>query len=185
MAADITQMLLDAQGGNKEAVDSLYQEVYAELRRVARAQLRLSPGDTLRTTALVHEAYLKLFDQTRVGLKDRNHFFALSARAMRQILVDHFRSGRAGKRGGGSAPLELKDGEVPVGARSEILLALDEALQRLALLNKRLSQVVEYKFFGGLTQDQIADTLGLSERTVRSDWLKAKAWLARELEAAG
>jgi len=183
MATDITQMLLDARRGNAEAVDSLYHEVYDELRRLARVQLRRISGGTLSTTALVHEAYLKLFDEARVGLKDRNHFFALSARVMRQILVDHFRRGRAAKRGGAVAPLELRDGEVPVDARSDVLLALDEALSRLADLNKRLSQVVEYKFFGGMTQEQIADVLGLSERTVRSDWLKAKAWLARALEA--
>ncbi len=183
MPADITQLLQQARDGDAEAVDLLYQQVYDELRRLARAQLRRRSGGTLNTTGLVHEAYLKLFEGTQLGVKDRSHFFALSARAMRQILVDHFRRRKSGKRGAGRPVLSLGDAEIPVEARSDVLLAVDEALTRLAKLNKRLSQVVELKFFGGLTQEKIAEVLDLSSRTIRTDWLKAKAWLAKELSA--
>ena len=185
MAGEITQLLLDAQGGDESALDQLYAQVYDELRRLARSQLRKKPGAVLRTTTLVHEAYIKLVDQSRVSVKNRGHFFALSARAMRQILVDHFRRDSAGNRGGKQAALQLDEGNVPVAERGDAVLAVDEALTRLAELNDRLSRVVEYRFFGGMTQEQVADYLELSERTVRSDWLKAKAWLARELVQYG
>lgn len=182
MAADTTQLLIDAQQGDQRALDDLYDHVYEELHQMAHYQLRRGQeGHTLNTTALVHEAYLKLFDQTRVGVQDRAHFFALSARAMRQILVDHFRRNQAQKRGGDRTVFRFIDGQVPAQVRGEVLLALDEALKRLAQLNERLARVVEYKFFGGMTQDEIGKVLGLTARTVRSDWRKAKAWLAHEL----
>ncbi|MDX1547275.1 MAG: sigma-70 family RNA polymerase sigma factor [Rhodothermales bacterium] len=178
----MTQLLIAAHSGDRAAFEDLYRLVYDELRQVARAQLRRRrPGDTLQTTALVHEAYLKLCDHARLGVQDRAHFFALSARAMRQILVDHFRRRRAEKRGGAHRPLTLQDGQIPAEARGEVLLALDEALTRLAALDERLAQVVEYKFFGGMTQEEIGQVLGLTERTVRSDWRKARLWLTREL----
>jgi RNA polymerase sigma factor (TIGR02999 family) len=183
-APDVTQLLLDAQDGDPEALNALYPHVYEELRRLARAQLRRQrPGGTLNTTALVHEAYLKLFDQNRIDVQSRTHFFALSARAMRQILVDHFRRGQAQKRGGDRTILPLLEGQVPIEARGEVILSIHDALDRLEQLNERLSRVVEYKFFGGMTQAEIGDVLGLSARTVRSDWRKARAWLARELAA--
>ncbi len=182
MPPDITQLLIDAREGDRVAFGDLFDRVYDELRVLARAQLRrMRPGDTLATTALVHEAYLKLCDQTRLDVHDRTHFFALSARAMRQVLVDHFRRGQAQKRGGEHRPVSLQDGQIPGENRGEVLLALDEALTRLAGLNERLSQVVECRFFGGMTQEEIAEVLGVTDRTVRNDWRKAKAWLAREL----
>lgn len=182
MSSDITQLLIDARHGDRDAFGHLFDQVYDELRGLARGQLRrLRPGDTLATTALVHEAYLKLCDQTRLDVHDRTHFFALSARAMRQILVDHFRRSQAEKRGGNRHPVSLQEGQIPVEDRGDVLLALDEALTRLGHLNERLSQVVEYKFFGGMTQEEIAEVLGVTDRTVRNDWRKAKAWLAREL----
>ncbi len=182
MSSDITQLLLDARHGDRAAFGDLFDRVYDELRGLAHAQLRrMRPGATLDTTALVHEAYLKLCDQTRLGVHDRAHFFALSARAMRQVLVDHFRQNQAEKRGGNRRPVSLQEGQIPIEARGEVLLALDEALTRLAGLNERLSLVVECKFFGGMTQEGIAEVLGVTDRTVRNDWRKAKAWLTREL----
>ena len=181
MPGEVTQLLIEVQRGDQAALDALYGSVYGELHALAHAQLRRRPGATLNTTALVHEAYLKLCDQDSLGVRDRAHFFALSARVMRNILVDHFRRRRAGKRGGDRRPLPLHDGQVPVALRGDVLLALDEALERLAQLDERLARVVEYKFFGGMTEDEIAAVLGLSGRTVRSDWRKARAWLARAL----
>lgn len=181
MAEDITQMLLDAQQGDAEARERVYAIVYEELRRLAHAQLSRKPGSTLGTTALVHEAFIKLCDQSRLDVKDRSHFMCLSARAMRHILVDHFRQRSAGKRGGRVRALSLDEASLGPGERGEILLDLDEALEGLSALNPRLGLVVECRFFGGMTQPQIAEALGISERTVQSDWLKAKAYLAREL----
>ncbi len=182
MPADVTQLLIDARKGDRVAVGDLFDHVYDELRVVARAQLRRRrPGDTLATTALVHEAYLKLCDQTRLGVHDRAHFFALSARVMRQVLVDHFRRNNAEKRGMNRKLLSLQEGQIPMEDRGEVLLALDEALTQLAALNERLSQVVEFRFFAGMTQEEIAEVLGVTDRTVRNDWRKAKAWLFREL----
>ena len=183
-APDVTQLLIEAQAGDPEALNELYPHVYEELRRLAHAQLRRQrPGGTLHTTALVHEAYLKLFDQRQVDVESRSHFFALSARAMRQILVDHFRRRSAQKRGGDQTVLPLEEGQIPVEARGDVLLALDDALDRLEQLDERLSRVVEYKFFGGMTEQEIGNVLDLSARTIRSDWRKAKAWLALNLEA--
>jgi RNA polymerase sigma factor (TIGR02999 family) len=175
-------LLLDVREGETGAVEDLYGAVYDDLRQMAHFQLRRrQPGATLNTTALVHEAYIKLFDQSRVSVQDRSHFFALSARAMRQILVDYFRRGQAQKRGGGLTAWSLHESQVPIEARGDVLLALDEALTRLTALNERLAQVVEYKFFGGMTEEEIATILDLTPRTVRSDWRKAKMWLTREL----
>lgn len=182
MAADITQLLINVREGEAGALDALFGAVYDELREIAHFQLqRQQPSETLNTTALVHEVYLKLFDQSRVRVQDRSHFLALSARAMRQILVDYFRRRQAQKRGGGCPVLSLQEGQVPIEARGDVLLALDEALTRLTTLNERLGRVVEYKFFGGMTEEEIASVLDLTPRTVRSDWRKAKMWLTREL----
>ncbi len=184
MSSDFTQRLIDAREGTPSAVNDLFHQVYDELRLLAHAQLRrMQPGHTLQTTALVHEAYLKLCDRTRLDVRDQAHFYALSAQAMRQILVDYFRKNRAEKRGGMRKPNVFQDGLIPIEDRGDVLLALDEALTRLATLNERLSKVVEYRFFGGMTQERIAEVLGVTDRTVRNDWRKAKAWLARELQS--
>lgn len=180
--SEITRLLHDAKHGNEEALNRLYPLVYDQLREIARRQLNRRRGDSFETTALVHEAYLKMFDQSSAELADRAHFFALSARAMRQILVDHFRKSRAGKRGGQYDFLTLQDGQIPAEERGDILLALDAAMQKLGTQSKRLCQVVEYKFFGGMSQEEIATVMGVTDRTVRSDWRKARAWLANELK---
>lgn len=182
----ITNLLL-AWGapGEQRPADRLLPLVYDELRRVAHRQLgRERSGHTLSTTALVHEAYLRLVDQTRARWVDRAHFFAVAAGVMRRILVDYARRFRAAKRGGGVQPVDLDQVEVSLDERSEMLINLDEALGRLAELNPRLSRVVEYRFFGGMTEEETAEALGVTDRTVRRDWIKAKAWLSRELRAS-
>ncbi len=179
----ITNMLLEwGTPGERRPVDRLLPLVYDELRRVAHRQLgRERPGHTLSTTALVHEAYLRLVDQTRARWVDRAHFFAVAAGVMRRILVDYARRFRAAKRGGDAQHVDLDLAQVSLDERSELLVNLDEALGRLAELNPRLSQVVECRFFGGMTEEETAEALGVTDRTVRRDWIKAKAWLSREL----
>ena len=157
--------------------------VYDELKLIARAQLRRRSRGTLMTTEVVHEAYLKLFGNQAARAKDRSHFLALAAQAMRQVLVDAFRSRQAEKRGGGLAPETLDTGSVPVEDRGAVLLAIHQALDRLAGFDERMAQVVVCKFFGGMTEDEIANALGVSKRTVSSEWRQARAWLARELAA--
>jgi RNA polymerase sigma factor (TIGR02999 family) len=180
----ITDCLLKVRGGNRDAIDRLFPLVYAELRRVAHDALRRDRIDhTLGTTGLVHEAYLKLVDQTRVEWHDRAHFFGVAARAMRQILVDYARRHGAIKRGGRVRPLALEEGMVPAEERSEALLALDEALTRLAVHDSSLALVVECRFFAGLTEDETAEAVGGSTRTVQRQWRRAKAWLYQELSA--
>ncbi|MDH3404598.1 MAG: ECF-type sigma factor [Acidobacteriota bacterium] len=181
MASDITQNLRAARAGDEAALEALYGQVYDELRTLARRQLRRLRGGPLQTTEVVNEAYLRLCKQVELGVKDRAHFYAVSARAMRQVLIDHFRSRNAEKRGGSERALTLDEGRVPVAERGAVLLDLDEALQRLATLDPRLARVVELKFFGGMTESQIGLALEVSERTVRGDWRKAKAWLSRAL----
>ena len=185
----VTDLLGAWRRGETDALDRLFPLVYDELRRVASRQLeREATGHTLDTTALVHEAYLRLVDQTRVAWADRAHFFAIAARAMRRVLLDHARRHRATKRGGGVLPATLDDG-TPVGSngdadadgRAATLIALDEALDRLESVDARLSRVIECRFFGGLTEDETAEALGVTARTVRRDWVKAKAWLAQAM----
>jgi RNA polymerase sigma factor (TIGR02999 family) len=182
MSSETTQLLLEARRGGDAAVAALFERLYPELRAIAHGQLRhrLQTG-TIGTTALIHEAYLKLCDHDQLEARDRSHFFALAARVMRQILVDYFRSQSAQKRGGGADIQPFEYGRIPAETRGETLLALDEALARLEALDERLARVVECRFFGGMTQDQIGEALGLSPRTVRNDWRKAKAWLGFEL----
>lgn len=178
----VTALLAGLANGDAAASDALFPLLYEELRRVAHRQLRAErAGHTLCTTALVHEAYLRLVDQTRAQWVNRAQFLSVAARAMRRVLIDYARRYRAGKRGGGWDRLDLDDVDVPVAERAESLLALDDALERLTVLNPRLTQVVECRFFGGMTEPEIADALGLTERTVRRDWVKAKAWLHDEL----
>jgi RNA polymerase sigma factor (TIGR02999 family) len=161
-------------------------KVHDELRQIAHRLLQKRPaGHMLTTTALVHEAYLKLIDQSRVEWSDRAHFQALSARVMRQILIDYFRKQTAEKRGGDAPMVSLEEGKIPVDQRGETLLALDDALDRLSDRDPRKAQIVMYQFFGGMTQRAIADVLDVSTRTVRREWKKARAWLARELSGHG
>ena len=183
----ITRLLLDWDGaGEPDSMDRLLPLVYDELHRIAHRHLALEQvGHTLVTTALVHEAYLRLVDQTRVRWVDRSHFFAVAARVMRRVLVDYARRYRAAKRGAGARPVDLDAVEVPLAERSESLIALDEALERLADLNPRLSRIVECRFFAGMTEEETAEALGVTERTVRRDWVKARGWLSRELEVRG
>jgi RNA polymerase sigma factor (TIGR02999 family) len=177
----VTDLLLEMRGGDTQAMDRLLTLVYGELRRMAHAQLRRErPGHTLSTTGLVHETYMRLVDQTRVEWRDRAHFLAAAAWAMRRILVDYARRNRAARRGGGNVRFTL-DVDVPAGERSELLLALDEALDRLAALDGRLGQVVECRYFGGLTEQETAEVLGVTRRTVQRDWAKARGFLYLEM----
>ncbi len=178
---EITDLLLQVREGSPDAMDRLVHGVYGELRRIASRQLQGEcPGHTLSTTGLVHETYLKLADQTRVQWQDRAHFYRVASSAMRRILVDYARRHRAQRRGGELRRVTL-DEEATATERAETLLALDEALGRLAELNPRLSQVVECRYFGGLTEEETAEALGVTTRTVQRDWAKARGWLYLEL----
>ena len=185
LPADVTQALLDARAGGAsgaEAAGRVWAAVYGELRHIADRELRAGRGsETLTPTALVHEAYVKLVDAARLDLASRTHFFALSCSAMRQVIVDHARRRQAGKRGGGHRPLPLDAAPTLAEAPAEDVLALDEALQQLAALDPRLEQVVECRYFGGLSVVETAEVMGTSERTVERDWARAKAYLYRAL----
>jgi RNA polymerase sigma factor (TIGR02999 family) len=178
----ITDVLLQARGGDPAVVDRLFAAVYDELRRVAHhALLGERPGHTLGTTGLVHETYFKLVDQSRVEWHDRAHFFGVAARAMRQILVDYARRRGALKRGGRVEVLALEEGLVAAEERAEAFLAVDDALTRLAAHDAGMAQVVECRFFAGLTEEETAESTGTSLRTVQRQWRRAKAWLYQEL----
>jgi RNA polymerase sigma factor (TIGR02999 family) len=178
----ITDALLQARDGDPEAVDRLFGQVYDELHRVARHALRgESTGHTLTPTGLVHEAYFKLVDQTRVEWRDRGHFLGVASRAMRQVLVEYARRRGAAKRGGRIRPVALEEGLVSVEERAEALLAVDEALTRLAQHDPAMAQVVECRFFAGLSEEETAEALGVGLRTVQRQWRRAKAWLYQEL----
>ncbi len=185
--ATVTQLLGAWRAGDASALDRLLPRVYDELRTLARRQLRRRrPGDTLNTTALVHEAYLKLVDQTQAAWNDRAHFLAASAQAMRHILIDYARKQRAQKRGGSARPVTFHEvwmgGEdVPTAVRAASLLDVHDALERLARLDARQARVVELKFFGGLTEREVGDVLGISVSTVYRDWRQARLWLLRAL----
>lgn len=180
----VTLLLLELRDGQSGAMDRLFPLVYEELRRIARRALRRErTGHTLATTGLVHEAYLRLVDQTRLEYQDRAHFFGIAARAMRQILVDYARRHRAAKRGGAQRVVTLEEGALALEDRAEALLALDEALTDLESVDARLGQIVQCRFFGGLTEDETAEVVGVTARTVRRDWLKAKGWLHQQLTA--
>ena len=171
-----------ADSRNVVAAEAMFPLLYDELRRIAHRQLELErTGHTLSTTALVHEAYVKLADQTRAQFASRAHFLAVAAQAMRRILVEYARKVRADKRGGKWHRLDLDQVDIPVEDRAEALVALDGALERLASLNPRLSQVVECRFFGGMTEPEIATALGVTYRTIRRDWIKAKGWLLTDI----
>ena len=172
-------LLRAAREGEREALDRLLPLVYEELRFLARRQLgREQVGHTLRPTGLVHEAYMKLAGGGGIAAEDRAHFLAIAARAMRQVLVDHARRRTAAKRGGGWNRTTLTDGKQSIEFDPAEMLALDRAL---AELEPRQRQVVEYRFFGGMEEREIAEVLGVTDRTVRRDWVKARAWLYRSL----
>jgi RNA polymerase sigma-70 factor, ECF subfamily len=179
---DVTQLLLDWSKGNQGASDKLMPLVYDELRRVAQNYLRHErPDHTLQATALVHEAYLKLVDQTNVDWRNRAHFFGLASQMMRHILVDHARRHQAAKRGGPGQRLTLVEAVSFPEQKAFDLVALDEALTSLAQLDSQQSGIVEMRFFGGLTIEETATALSLSVATVKREWRVAKAWLLREL----
>jgi RNA polymerase sigma factor (TIGR02999 family) len=164
------------------AVDRLVPLLYDELRRVARRQLRREQaGHTLTTTALVHEAYLRLAGAEQLADGERGRFLGIAARVMRQVLIDYARRGQARKRGGVQRRVSLSGIVIPAPAASDTLLGLDEALRELATASPRLAQVVECRFFGGLTEEETGLALGVTPRTIRRDWLKARAWLAHSL----
>lgn len=179
---EVTQLLVSWNGGNQEALEQLIPLVYEELRRLARRHMaRERAGHTLQTTDLVNEAYLRLVDAQSVRWQNRAHFFAVSAQLMRRILVDFARARRNLKRGGGAEQISLEEALIVTPERGANLIALDQALERLAALNARQGQVVELRYFGGLSEEEIAEVLKVSPRTVRSDWSLARAWLYREL----
>ncbi|MBA3650198.1 MAG: sigma-70 family RNA polymerase sigma factor [Chthoniobacterales bacterium] len=179
---EITQLLTDWRQGNEGALDQLTPLVYEDLRRLAHHFMAgQRPDHTLQTTALVNEAYLRLADQTDPKWQDRAHFFAVAARAMRQILVNYAHSARAQKRGGGAQKVELEEAALVSPAQSQEIVELHEALDRLGAFDSRKTEVVELKYFGGLNYDEIAEVLKVSAITVRRDWEFAKAWLYSEL----
>ena len=180
---EITRLLQRHHHGDREAFDRLVTLAYEQLRAVARGQLARAGrrGQTLDTTALVQEAYLDLFDEHGVDWQDRGHFFAVCARAMRRILVDDARRRQAVKRGAGAAAVTLQPDMVAIEARSEQVLAVDAALEDLAAFNPRLAQVVECRWFAGMTEEETARALDTSLRTVQRDWMRARAWLLKAL----
>lgn len=178
----VTELLLDWGAGDGEARERLMQLVYEELHRIAGGKLRGERvGHTLQATALVNEAYMRLVDQTRVQWRNRAHFFGIASQLMRRILVDHARRRYAGKRGGGAPRLSLGDVSVPSAGGDVDLIELDDALARLAKLDPRLAKLVELRFFGGLTVEEVAEVQGMSTATVKRDWAAARAWLYRAL----
>lgn len=181
-AGEVTELLQRLAGGDSDAENRLLDLVYAELHRMAgRYMRRERPGHTLQATALVHEAYFRLVDQTGKEWKNRAHFFGVAAQVMRRILVDHARNHLALKRGQGARQVSL-DEQIAVGEyEPELFIAIDESLRHLAEWDPRQSQIVEYRFFAGLTDEETAETLGISVRTVQREWSVAKAWLRAEL----
>lgn len=178
----VSALLRSARAGDRETVNRLVDLVYDELRRMAHIRLRGEPaGHTLNTTALAHEAYMKLVDQTQVEWRDRAHFLAVASMAMRRILVDHARKHRTQKRYGELKRVPLDAANLSVDERADTLLELDQALTRLAKIDERLSRVVECRFFGGMTEEETAEALGVTSRTVRADWARARGLLYLEL----
>jgi RNA polymerase sigma factor (TIGR02999 family) len=182
--SQVTEVLIDASSGDPEASDALWSLIYEELHKIARRHLlRELPDHTLSTTALVHEAYIRLVDQERTEWQSRGHFYAVASTVYRRILVDHARERGAQKRGAEFARVTLEESMVASDQRLDDLLALDEALDRLESIDQRLARIVECRYFGGLTDDEIAESFDLSTRTVRREWKKAKGLLLRLLEA--
>jgi len=183
---EITRLLVSISEGDRHALNWLFPVVYAELRALAHRQLaHIRPGETLRTTALVHEAYLKLLGADRPEWHDRRHFFAVASRAMRQISVDYARARATQKRGGNTPALTLDEQRLPVADRAHELVQLDQALTELESLSERQGQVVELRFFGGLSVEETAAVMDVSERTVKREWQKARAFLFDALRREG
>lgn len=181
-ATDLTVLLHDLSGGREGALDEILPLVYEELRRIAHRHLaKERGGHTLSTTALVHEAYVKLVDVKRVDWRDRTHFLAMASRSMRRILVDYARAHRSEKRGGTAERVPLSHAVEVAEERAADVLALDEALRRLEELDERQARGVEYRFFGGMTLEEVGEALGVSHGTAKRDWTLARAWLNREL----
>jgi RNA polymerase sigma factor (TIGR02999 family) len=181
-SGDITQLLTAARAGDREALNRVFAHVYDEIRAIARRQLhRVGRPDTLNTTAIVHEAYLKLVGSAGVSFENRSHFLRTAATAMRQVLVDHARTRARKKRGGGVRPFLLDDIDAPIEQRAAEILELDEALHRLSAMSERLGRVIELRFFGGLSVEEAAEVLGVTDRTVKRDWRAARAFLYNEL----
>ncbi len=184
-SSEITRILQDWNDGDQDAKELLLPFVYDELRRQARILMSAERRDhTLQPTALVHEAFLRLSQQTGMEWKDRSHFYGIASRLMRQILIDHARKVAAKKRGERPIHFSLDDVQVPVEDRAVAFVALDEALEKLESFDSQQAQIVEMRFFGGLKSDEIAEGLGVSERTVNRDWQAARLWLFRELSPA-
>lgn len=181
---DVTDLLVAWRNGDEDALAQLIPLVHEELRRVAHAYLAGErPEHTLRTTALVNEAYLRLVNVSRVQWQDRAQFFAAAAGSMRRILIDYARRYHADKRGGGRGHLPLDDAIVLADERADMLIALDEALERLGAMDERLCRVVECRYFAGLSDEETGEVLGVTARTVRRDWVKARGWLYAQLSA--
>jgi RNA polymerase sigma-70 factor (ECF subfamily) len=179
---NVTQLLIGWSNGDKEALDKLVPLVYDELRRQAARYLRHERvGHTLQTTALIHEAYLRLVDQKNVHWQNRAHFFGIAAKLMRRILVDHARTKKRAKHGGSDIRVSLSDANLKAPGQDLDIVALDEALERLAAIDEQQSRIVELRFFSGLTVEETAEILSISTATVKRDWSMAKAWLHREI----
>jgi RNA polymerase sigma factor (TIGR02999 family) len=179
---EVTQLLIQWSNGDKAALDKLMPLIYAELRQLARHYMKSErSGHTLQTTALVNEAYLRLINRKQVHWQNRSHFFAIAAQLMRSILVDHARSHAYAKRGGGARKIALDDAMVVSQQRATEVVALDDALKRLAEIDPQQSRIVELRFFGGLTIEETAEVLRLSPATIKREWGTAKAWLYHEL----
>ncbi|MFN8571722.1 MAG: sigma-70 family RNA polymerase sigma factor [Gemmatimonadaceae bacterium] len=181
---NVTEWLSRLRAGDEGALEHLLPLVYDELKRIARAQLRREDtGHTLSPTALVHEAYFRLADREHLAPEDRRHFLSIAAQAMRRVLIEHARARRRDKRGGGARPVPLDEAaEWLTDSAADELVSLDEALERLTAVNQRASDVVQYRFFGGLSLDETADLMGISKKTVQRDWLLARAWLRKEMD---
>jgi RNA polymerase sigma-70 factor (ECF subfamily) len=179
---DVTRLLVDWSNGDQAALDRLLPLVNDELRQLARRYMRReSPGHTLQTSALINEAYLRLIDQKRVRWQNRAHFFGVAAQLMRRVLIDHARSHRYAKRGGGALKVSLDEAAAVTEARAAELLAVDEALEKLTKMDARKGRIVELRFFGGLTEVEAAEVMGVSLPTAQREWRAAKAWLRRML----
>jgi RNA polymerase sigma factor (TIGR02999 family) len=183
---EVTQLLIDWSKGDRAALDELIPLVQAELRRLARHYMaRESPDHTLQTSALINEAYIRLIDQQEMRWQNRAHFFGVAAQVMRHILIDHARSHTYAKRGGGARKVPLEEAMIVNEKRAEELVALDDALKKLADLDPRKSRIIELRFFGGLSIEETAEALKISRITVTREWRSAKAWLRREMSPRG
>lgn len=183
MQDNVTQLLIKFREGSKDAYDEIFPHVYERLKRLASRQLKgEAAGHTYSKTDLVHEAYLKLIDQAEVEWQDRAHFYALAARSMRRILIEHARKKKAAKRGGSKHDRTFIDEIMRVDEQAESLLEIDDAINKLADMDERMAKVVECRYFGEMTYDDIAEATGVSTRTAKRDWELARGWLYKELK---